>query len=339
MKDLFRIGDVSKLCNISIKTLRFYEEKKLIKPVKVDIYTGYRYYDTQNIQTIYKIKSLKELGFTLDEIRKFNETSLDEKFDQIKNQIAKLKDNLKTISYLQKQKGGEIMKPFINDENAIGKWIYECSTISKECYDKNDTYVDNDALIQELYFLPNGKGYWIFEKWTKNELYHFSGVKYPYYIIGDKLFVEVYNNDNVYQLTLVFTKSNSKEYSKDEIAHKDNVDIPFVLDDKSVGFWKACEYISYKNKNNYSPSEENKELFVTALSLMSNGEALLEFNNENINKILWTKDSILNQLNLTNSNFIIKTINNEDYLIMDWKSGDYIYGGKVFGCYVFKRIK
>ena len=72
---------------------------------------------------------------------------------------------------------------------------------------------------------------------------------------------------------------------------------------------------------------------------MPNGEALLEFNNGNINKILWTKDSILNQLNLTNSNYIIKTINNEDYLIMDWKSGDYIYGGKIFGCYVFKRIK
>lgn len=84
MKDLFRIGDVSKLCNISIKTLRFYEEKKLIKPVKVDIYTGYRYYDTQNIQTIYKIKSLKELGFTLDEIRKFNKHLLMKNLTKLK---------------------------------------------------------------------------------------------------------------------------------------------------------------------------------------------------------------------------------------------------------------
>lgn len=339
MKDLFRIGDVSKLCDISIKTLRFYEEEKLITPVEVDIYTGYRYYDLNNIETIYKIKSLKNLGFSLDEIRKYNETSLDMKFEQINEQINKLKDNLKTISYLQKQKGEKIMKPFINDEKAIGKWTYECSTMSKESYDKNDTFVDEEALIQELYFLPNGKGYWIFEKWTKGTIYHFRGVEYPYEIIDDKLFVQVYNNDNEYQITLVFTKSNSKEYSEDEIARKDIVDIPFVLDDEAVGFWKAYDFISYEDKNNLCLSEKNKELFVTALSLSPNGEAIMEFNNGRVSKICWTKNNIISKNDSTSSNYIIKQIENETYLIMDWKSGDYIYGGKIYGCYVFKKVK
>ena len=35
----------------------------------------------------------------------------------------------------------------------------------------------------------------------------------------------------------------------------------------------------------------------------------------------------------------IKTIKDDDYLIMEWKSGDYIFGGFVAGKYVFKRIK
>ena len=70
---LYKIGEVSTLCNISIKTLRYYEELGLIKPVKVDIYSGYRYYDESNIEIIYKIQLFKELGFSLQEIKNFEQ--------------------------------------------------------------------------------------------------------------------------------------------------------------------------------------------------------------------------------------------------------------------------
>ena len=53
MEKLYRIGEVSKICEIPIKTLRFYEEEGLIKPVQVDMFTGYRYYDDENILEIY----------------------------------------------------------------------------------------------------------------------------------------------------------------------------------------------------------------------------------------------------------------------------------------------
>ena len=43
-----RIGDFSNIVGISIKTIRFYEEKGLIKPAYIDKYTGYRYYDENN---------------------------------------------------------------------------------------------------------------------------------------------------------------------------------------------------------------------------------------------------------------------------------------------------
>ena len=53
MKNYLKIGEVSKLCNISIKTLRYYEEEKLITPVEIDFYSGYRHYDEKNIERIY----------------------------------------------------------------------------------------------------------------------------------------------------------------------------------------------------------------------------------------------------------------------------------------------
>lgn len=33
---LYKIGEVSKLCNVPIKTLRYYDEISLLKPVQID---------------------------------------------------------------------------------------------------------------------------------------------------------------------------------------------------------------------------------------------------------------------------------------------------------------
>ena len=56
---LIKIGDVAKLCNISIKAIRYYEELGLIKSAEIDRYTGYRYYDNKNLESIYTILFLK----------------------------------------------------------------------------------------------------------------------------------------------------------------------------------------------------------------------------------------------------------------------------------------
>ena len=42
---MIRIGDFSKLSRVSVKTLRFYDEMSLLKPVSVDRFPGYRYYE------------------------------------------------------------------------------------------------------------------------------------------------------------------------------------------------------------------------------------------------------------------------------------------------------
>lgn len=66
---MYRIGEFSKITNLPVKTLRFYDEKGLLIPEEVDIYSNYRYYSDNNIQEAQMINSLKLAGFTLDEIR------------------------------------------------------------------------------------------------------------------------------------------------------------------------------------------------------------------------------------------------------------------------------
>jgi effector-binding domain-containing protein len=72
---MLRIGDFSKFGLVSVKTLRYYDEIDLLKPVKVDELTGYRYYSADQLASLYKINGLKNLGLSLEEIRLFMDES------------------------------------------------------------------------------------------------------------------------------------------------------------------------------------------------------------------------------------------------------------------------
>jgi effector-binding domain-containing protein len=65
---MIRIGDFSKLSRVSVKALRYYDEMGLLKPVSVDRFTGYRFYEYSQLSTLNRILALKELGFSLEEI-------------------------------------------------------------------------------------------------------------------------------------------------------------------------------------------------------------------------------------------------------------------------------
>ncbi len=65
---MFRIGDFSKLAQVSVKTLRYYADLGLLAPAYVDRFTGYRYYTLQQLPRLNRILALKDLGFSLVEI-------------------------------------------------------------------------------------------------------------------------------------------------------------------------------------------------------------------------------------------------------------------------------
>ena len=65
---MIRIGDFSKISRLPIKTLRYYDEVGLLKPVHVDDFTSYRYYAYEQIARLNRILALKDLGFSLEQI-------------------------------------------------------------------------------------------------------------------------------------------------------------------------------------------------------------------------------------------------------------------------------
>jgi effector-binding domain-containing protein len=65
-----QIGDFSKLSMVSVKALRYYDEIGLLKPARVDPYTGYRQYSATQLPRLNRIIGLKKLGLSLDEVAK-----------------------------------------------------------------------------------------------------------------------------------------------------------------------------------------------------------------------------------------------------------------------------
>lgn len=65
---MFKIGEFSKLTQVSIRMLRYYDETGLLKPAKTDKFTHYRLYSTEQIPVLHKIIFLRDLGFTVSEI-------------------------------------------------------------------------------------------------------------------------------------------------------------------------------------------------------------------------------------------------------------------------------
>jgi DNA-binding transcriptional MerR regulator len=65
---MYRIGLFSKINKVTIKTLRYYDEVGLLKPAHVDMENGYRYYTSEQLPELHKLISLRQMGFSIDEI-------------------------------------------------------------------------------------------------------------------------------------------------------------------------------------------------------------------------------------------------------------------------------
>lgn len=65
-----KIGELAGFFGVSVKAIRVYEKKGIIKPAKIDPYTGYRYYSADQVQQLDALLELKQLGFSLGEIKK-----------------------------------------------------------------------------------------------------------------------------------------------------------------------------------------------------------------------------------------------------------------------------
>lgn len=102
---LYKIGEFSKIVNIPVKTLRYYDEINLFKPQEIDLFSGYRYYSDEQITDLEVILNLKEVGFSLEEIKKnknnYSDALMQKKKSELMQEQKNLENKIRKLDYLR----------------------------------------------------------------------------------------------------------------------------------------------------------------------------------------------------------------------------------------------
>ena len=103
-KTKLKIGEFSQMMQVTVKTLRHYEQKGLLLPDEVDEWTGYRYYSIEQMQKLNTIRDLQRLGFSLDEIKElYDYGSYTPSIRKITKKIRETDEQLKLLLARRRQ--------------------------------------------------------------------------------------------------------------------------------------------------------------------------------------------------------------------------------------------
>lgn len=101
-QEFYSIGEVSKICNVSKKALRFYDKINIISPDYISEGNKYRYYNKETLLLVPVIKYFKQMGFKLEEMKEFLESDTyevhEKGFRRKIDELKKLKEDI-NVSY------------------------------------------------------------------------------------------------------------------------------------------------------------------------------------------------------------------------------------------------
>ncbi|MCA1041986.1 MerR family transcriptional regulator [Bacillus infantis] len=103
MDKYWKVGEIAEITGLSIRTLRYYDQIKLLSPSE---YTksGHRRYSHEDIQRLVEILSLKQMGFSLDDIKGLKEKDNNSTIlNTLGNQIESIKSDIEIQQQLLKQ--------------------------------------------------------------------------------------------------------------------------------------------------------------------------------------------------------------------------------------------
>lgn len=225
---------------------------------------------------------------------------------------------------------------FVSDEKVIGKWKNIGWTEDLNSFSIEGLH-DKSSDFEDLYFLPDGEPYWIFEGWTKGFLLiHYGGdepiLTYKYEIKDMK--DESYLFLRLEEKTEVFIKVSNHHYQKELLGNHDVIDLPFVYDDEVIGKWYSVNFVD--KMEDFSPNHRIEDLYLKEIEFYTDGSIVQRYMDEEWDD-KWTKGFLLNLHRTTAAAYEIRYIEGIPYLFLEWKMGNYIYGGMKPSYYIFTR--
>lgn len=151
MKNLLSIGELSRIRNVNVQSLRYYEKLGILIPSYINPESGYRYYSLEQIMILDTIILCIDLGIPLKELKKYVNEEGELEFEHLLNdgkklaneKIKKIESSLdsinRTLQHIHAQ------KDFLGREGYYSRYIFERFVVTIPCEIKMEakTYENN----------------------------------------------------------------------------------------------------------------------------------------------------------------------------------------------------
>jgi len=247
--------------------------------------------------------------------------------------------------------------PFANDDAVLGRWTSVDFVDEPSQFNPERKHFGGDLYMKELKFLAGGKTSALFatEKgvdtstvltWTKGAVIH-SGDKtaanYELKKIGDNqyLFLEWKSGDYTirHMKPKFYVLKNNPSDQAGRI--EDNINLTFTDDDAVLGRWKSVDFVDEPSQFNPERKRFGGDLYMKELKFLAGGKTSALFATEKgvdtSTVLTWTKGVVIHSGDKTAAKYEIKKIGDNQYLFLEWKSGDYTIRHMKPKYYVLKK--
>ena len=139
------IKEFARLCGCNPQTLRYYDHVDLLKPVKVDPWSGYRYYEEEQALVYVKIKNLQKAGFSIEEIKGLLDQDHQVIFDAFEAKISEAEEKLQEIKRIR-----ELYQTEMNQIEEKIRQVREKVMQSMREYDPADEFGINEEQYRSI---------------------------------------------------------------------------------------------------------------------------------------------------------------------------------------------
>ncbi len=163
MENLLSIGEVAKIRNVNVQSLRYYEKLGVLIPAYIDPKTGYRYYSLEQIMILDTIILCVDLGIPLKDLKNYVDADDQLEFERLlrdgkrlaTQKIKKIRSNLdsidRTLQHINAQRS------IAGREGYYTRFIFERYIITTPCDPRMSAKV-YEKKLSELFHLAKEKG-------------------------------------------------------------------------------------------------------------------------------------------------------------------------------------
>ncbi|MBE6559023.1 MAG: MerR family transcriptional regulator [Ruminococcaceae bacterium] len=374
---MLKIGEFARICHVSTQTLRYYHAEGVLCADRIDPQTGYRYYKTEKIKTFGEIQTLKQAGFSLEEIKILmggseearmvmlarKRTALTEDRNRIDASLAlveRLGHRQEILGELTRYQA--LTADFENDPEVIGRWrlMGQVRTQIPETW--GNPKPPSDTVMDEFVCLPGGSMWWNI-LWSR-------GVIYCFYQFMDTVVPNEYQLHDVEghrymtlrwigyncltkgsdSIILLYKQESNRAYTpRESQTRRDRTDFPYIPDPSLQGTWETVAYVD--TPENFSPSnplDPSVLQYVTAITFYERGICKRHLRHDGrafSRQLEYTASGmgtfrgyIINQQDEAAEGYLIRELDGVSYLFIQHKSGDYFFGGMEPKYYVFRKV-